>query len=351
MRNQFTLAEFSKRTAPFMGAKVPYAENHPMIWDQTKLQQEPKWEGALAAFGMTHNASSRDELERNLALEGGSKVPAKDILAMAKGIGMNWRGEYSPKPELELQHSNSSEHVAFETFLAQHLKEHGVCKLMHLQKETLPQEGNPSSKWIPKRGTLLSAHMEEGKENTKNHQGARAMEALEMILFGGAAGTGLSGRSLVGIQMQTHEGGPGSFKVMKLSDTLEIEFRGAHTHTNGPNWWFRVQMVFLKNKVEESGVDKIYQGKPFLWVDMDLVRHGCRAYVKPARVWTDINEKLLNYILLRARDADNHHGVRNDFPSFAAGAMKKKWDEIKQEGFRPELQCRNRSKRRRRPMV
>jgi len=42
----------------------------------------------------------------------------------------------------------------------------------------------------------------------------------------------------------------------------------------------------------------------------------------------------LNYILLRARDADNHHGVRNDFPSFAAGAMKKKWDEIKREGFR-----------------
>jgi len=30
---------------------------------------------------------------------------------------------------------------------------------------------------------------------------------------------------------------------------------------------------------------------------------------------------------------DNHHGIRNDFPSLAAGAMKKKWEETKQKGF------------------
>ena len=121
-----------------------------------------------------------------------------------------------------------------------------------------------------------------------------------MILFGGATGTGVSGRSLVGIQMQTHEGGPGSFKAKKLSDTLEIEFRGAHAQTNGPDWWFRVQMVFLENQEDEPGVDKIYQGKPFLWVDMDLVRHGLREYVEPGFVWRYINEKLLNCILPRA---------------------------------------------------
>jgi len=143
MLNQFTSAEFSKRTALFMGGKVPYTKNHPMIWDQTKLLQEPKWEGALAAFGMTHNADSRDELERNLACKGGSKVPAKDILAMAKGIGMNWRGEYAPKPKLELQHSDSSEHVAFETFLAQYLK--GVWGL----QVDAPAEGNLAARRKP----------------------------------------------------------------------------------------------------------------------------------------------------------------------------------------------------------
>ena len=71
------------------------------------------------------------------------------------------------------------------------------------------------------------------------------------------------------MQMQTHEGGPASFKVRNLSDKLEIVFMGAYRHTNGPDWWF--QMVFLENKEGEQGVDKIYQGKPFLWVDMDLV--------------------------------------------------------------------------------
>ena len=290
--------EFFRQTAPFMGGRIPYTANNPMIWDQKKLQQEPKWEGPLAAFGATHAAKSRDKLERKMAEYGGTKIPAKDILAMAKGIGKDWKGDYVTKPKLELQHSDSSEHVAFETFLAQYLKEYGVWRLMYVQKETLPTEVNPSSKWVPKRGLMLSANTPTSKENTKNQQGTYAMEALEMILFGGAAGTVTSGRSLVGIQMQTHEGGPASFKVKRLSDTLEIKFRGAYTQTNGPDWWFRVQMVFLENQEDEPGVDKIYQGKPFLWVDMDFVRHGCREYVEPGSVWREVNEKLLNYILL-----------------------------------------------------
>jgi len=159
------------------------------------------------------------------------------------------------------------------------------------------------------------------------------MEALETILCGGAARTSTSGRNLVGIQMQTHPGGPASFKVKRLSDTLEIKFRGAYARTNGPDWWFRVQMVFLENKMDEPGVDKIYQGKPFLWVDMDFVRHGCREYVEPGCAWRDVNQKLTNYVLLRARDVNNHHGIRNDFPSFAAGAMKKKWEDVKQTSY------------------
>jgi len=133
---QFTGTEFYHRMAPFVGGRVSYHENHPMLWDQVKLQQEPKWEGALAAFGATHGAKSRDELERKLAAYGGNKVPAEDILAMAKGIGKDWKGDHVMKPKLELQHSDSSEHVAFTTFLAQHLKEYGACKLMHVQKET-----------------------------------------------------------------------------------------------------------------------------------------------------------------------------------------------------------------------
>ena len=104
---------------------------------------------------------------------------------------------------------------------------------------------------------MVSGNMPTSKENTKNQQGAYAMEALKMILFGGAAGATTSGSSLVGIQMQTHEGGPASFKVKRLSDTLKIEFRGACTQTNGPDWWFRV-MVFLENKENESGVNKIH---------------------------------------------------------------------------------------------
>jgi len=78
-----------------------------MIWDQVKLQQEPKWEGVLAAFGATRGAKSRDELEHKLAAHGGTKVLAKDILAMAKGIGKDWKGDHVMKPKLELQHSHS----------------------------------------------------------------------------------------------------------------------------------------------------------------------------------------------------------------------------------------------------
>jgi len=63
---------------------------------------------------------------------------------------------------------------------------------------------------------------------------------------------------------------------------------------HGPDWWFQVQMVFLENKEDEPGVDKIYRGKPFLWVDMDFVQHGRREYVEPGCVWRDLNQKLLN---------------------------------------------------------
>jgi len=47
--------------------------------------------------------------------------------------------------------------------------------------------------------------MGTSKDNARHQHGAYAMEALEMILFGGATGTDTSGRSLVGLQMQTHE--------------------------------------------------------------------------------------------------------------------------------------------------
>jgi len=151
--------------------------------------------------------------------------------------------------------------VAFETFLAQYLKEHGVRKLMHLQKETLPNEVRPSSKWVPKRGQMLSADMPVSTQDTRFQHGSFAMEALETILFGGAAGTGTSERSLVGIQMQTHEGGPASFKVKRLSDTLEIEFRGAYTCTMAPiggskyrwcSWRTRKTSLELTRSTEES---------------------------------------------------------------------------------------------------
>ena len=120
MLSRFTGVEFFKQTAPFMGTRVPYNANFPLIWDQNKLQQEPKWEGTpLGAFGATHGATSRDELERKMAEYGGTRIPGKDVLALAKGIGKDWKGDYVTKPKLELQHYDSSEHVTFETFLAQ----------------------------------------------------------------------------------------------------------------------------------------------------------------------------------------------------------------------------------------
>jgi len=51
----------------------------------------------------------------------------------------------------------------------------------------------------------MSKNMGTSKDNARHQHGAYAMEALEMILFGGATGTDTSGRSLVGLQMQTHE--------------------------------------------------------------------------------------------------------------------------------------------------
>ena len=180
---------------------------------------------------------------------------------------------------------------------------------------------------------VSSKEMKTGPENNKNQQGALAMSVVEKLVYGAASGTSTSGRTLVAIQMQIHEHGPQSFKVERLSDTLEIECRGAYSPVIGPDWWWRVQMVFLRNKKGEAGVDKIYRDKPFLWVDMELVRHGCQLCIPPGSVWRDINEKLLNYILFRARDLDNHQGVRADFPSLAGGAMQQKREEIETEGI------------------
>jgi len=247
MLNQFTAAEFFKQTAPLMGERIPHTENHPTIWDQVKLQQEPKWEGALAAFGATHGAKPR-QIGTQFGRGWWNEDPSQGCPSNGQRNRKGLEGEYAPKPKLELQHSDLSEHIPFGTFLAQCLKEYGVCKLMHLQKEVLPSKVKPSLKWIPKPGLMLSANMPTSKENAKTQQGGYTMEALKMILFGGAAGTGTSGRSLAGIEMQTHEGGPSSFKVKRLSDTLKIEFRGAHAQTNGPDWWFRVQMVFWRTR-------------------------------------------------------------------------------------------------------
>jgi len=69
-----------------------------------------------------------------------------DFMALAKGIGKDWKGNHVMEPKLEHQHSDSSERVPFKTFLAQHLKVHRLCKSMHMQKETLPTEVNPSLK-------------------------------------------------------------------------------------------------------------------------------------------------------------------------------------------------------------
>jgi len=72
MLSNFAGVEFFKRTAPHMGTMIPHNANFPMIWDQNKLQQEPKWEGTpLSAFGATHGAVNQDKMERKMAEHGG----------------------------------------------------------------------------------------------------------------------------------------------------------------------------------------------------------------------------------------------------------------------------------------
>jgi len=279
-----------------------------------------------------HGAACRDELERKMAAYGGTRKKDLEVLALVKGIGLDWVGNCVKEPKLEYPHSGSLEQVPFVGALKRYLIEYPVCKPVHIQKETTPNEVKPRSKWVPMRGSTLSKNMRVGKGNKEHQHGAYTMEVLEMLVYGGAAGTETSGRSFVGLQMQMHKDGLASLSVRKLSDTLEIEFKGACSHTHGPDWWFRVQMVFLENMEDEKGVDKIWRGKPFLWVDMEIVRHGAIGDARPGAAWRGITEKLLNYILHRARDMDDHHGLIGNFPSLAMGAMKKKWEEIKTDG-------------------
>jgi len=132
---------------------------------------------------------------------------------------------------------------------------------MFLHKETLPNEVDPISKWVPRQGTMLSKNMDMDNGNNKNQCGAYAMSVLEMLLCGGAAGMDTSGRSLVGLQMQVHEGGPNLLKVKRLSDMLEIERKGAFSPGIGADWWSRVQMAFTCNKEGKSGINKILSRK------------------------------------------------------------------------------------------
>jgi len=137
-----------------------------------------------------------------MAESGGMRQPNMEVLALAKGVGKDWMGKHVTKPKLDIPHLGLLEHVPFETFLKQHLKECGVCKPMFLQKETLPNEVNPISKWVPRQGTMPSKNTDMDKGNNKNQRGAHAMRVFEMLPCGGAAGTDTSGRSLVCLQMQ-----------------------------------------------------------------------------------------------------------------------------------------------------
>jgi len=258
--NNFSKVNWYKRPAPYMNPRQEYYKNFPEVWNQEELSQEPKWEGSIPAFGATHSAAHRDELERKMAAYSGTKKENLEVLALAKGIGigMDWLGNYVEEPKLEYPHLGASENVSFVESMKRFLKEYPLCKPVYTQKETTPTEVKPRSKWEPLRGSILSKDMRVGKGNKDHQQGAYAMEVLEMLVYGGAAGTKTSGRSFVGLQMQVPKGGPGSLSVRKLSDTLEIEFKGAYSHVHGPDWWFRVQMVFLENMEDAKGIDRIF---------------------------------------------------------------------------------------------
>jgi len=142
-----------------------------------------------------------------MAAHGGTRKKNLEVLALAKGIGLDWEGNYVKEPELEHPHSGLSEHVPFVDFLKRFLIEYPVCKPVYIQKEMTRNEVRPRSKWVPMRGSILSKDMRVGEGNKKDQHNACAMEVLEMLLFDGAAGTNTSGRSLVGLQMQMHKDG------------------------------------------------------------------------------------------------------------------------------------------------
>jgi len=94
MLRNFTDVEWYKMPAPFMGTRTAYNANFSKIWDQTNLQQEPKWKGtALGAFGATHGATNRDKLERKMTEYGGTRNLDMEVLVLAKGIGKDWKGD------------------------------------------------------------------------------------------------------------------------------------------------------------------------------------------------------------------------------------------------------------------
>ena len=99
MTNNFMQVTFYKRPAPYMGPRVEYEVNLPMIWDQTSLEQEPEWKGTIIAFGATHGTVDRDELTRELAKYGGTRKQNMEVLALAKGIGTDWTGKYVTHPK------------------------------------------------------------------------------------------------------------------------------------------------------------------------------------------------------------------------------------------------------------
>jgi len=147
--NTFSEVTWYKRPVPYMSPRQEYYKNFPEVWNQDELSQEPKWEGSIAAFGATHGAAHRDELERKMAAYGGIKKEKLEVLEMAKSIGMDWLGNYLEEPKLECPHLGGSEHAPFVEIMKRFLKEYPQSKPVYIQKETDPTEVKPCSKWVP----------------------------------------------------------------------------------------------------------------------------------------------------------------------------------------------------------
>ena len=117
--------------------------------------------------------------------------------------------------------------------------------------------------------------------------------------------------------MQIPVEGLSSPHIEKLSETLTIVFKEAYRpwQVDATPFDLVVKMAYLTNK-HTSPVPHRYRNIPFLWVSLEIERHGLKGGDVTRGLWTSIEDKLLNYFLNQARtEMFPDVGVKDKFRS------------------------------------